>query len=47
MPFSPNEIALRDMLQHIDLAERFVSGFDQATFNEDARTVLHELSRLE
>jgi len=27
------------MLQHIDLAERFVSGFDQAKFNEDARTV--------
>jgi uncharacterized protein with HEPN domain len=30
---------LRDILHHIDLAERFVEGFDRDSFNGDLRTV--------
>ena len=44
--FKQNEIcskdpdtALRDILHHIDLAERFVDGIDRESFLDDARTV--------
>jgi uncharacterized protein with HEPN domain len=30
---------LRDILHHIDLAERFVEGFDRDSFKADLRTV--------
>ena len=30
---------LRDILHHIDLAERFVDGFDRDSFKADLRTV--------
>lgn len=39
MPSKSAETALRDMLYHIDLAGRFVAGFDYATFHDDERTV--------
>lgn len=31
--------ALRDMLYHVDLAVRFVEGFDAQTFQPDTRTI--------
>jgi uncharacterized protein with HEPN domain len=39
MPSKSAETALRDMLYHIDLAERFVAGLDYAAFHHDERTV--------
>ncbi len=39
MPSKSAETALRDMLYHIDLAERFVTGLDYAAFHDDERTV--------
>ena len=39
MPFSPADTAPRDILHHIDLANRFVAGFDKAAFHEDMRTI--------
>ena len=34
-----DEIALRDILYHIDLAIHFIDGFNYATFRDDIRTV--------
>lgn len=39
MRSDPTETALRDIHHHIELAERFVAGFDQEKFQDDARTV--------
>jgi uncharacterized protein with HEPN domain len=39
MPSKPDEIALRDILYHIDLALHFVVGLDYAAFRDDIRTV--------
>ena len=39
MPSKSPDTALRDILHHIDLAARFVEGFDYAAFRDDARTV--------
>jgi uncharacterized protein with HEPN domain len=39
MPSRSAETALRDILQHIQLAEQFVNGIDYVTFHEDLRTV--------
>src|SRR5712671_4980523 len=39
MPSKPSDTALRDILHHIELANHFVAGFDQAKFQGDARTV--------
>ena len=39
MPSKSGETALRDILYHIDLAGRFISGFDYAAFHDDERTV--------
>jgi uncharacterized protein with HEPN domain len=39
MPSDSVDIALRDILYHIDLTAHFVAGFDSATFCEDSRTV--------
>ena len=39
MPSDPVETALSDILHHIDLVDHFVAGFDQAKFNDDARTI--------
>lgn len=33
------DIALRDILHHIDLAEGFIKGFDRDSFKFDVRTV--------
>ena len=33
------DAALRDILHHIGLANRFLAGFDEATFGEDTRTI--------
>jgi len=39
MPSKYPDTALRDILHHIDLAERFVDGIDRESFLDDARTV--------
>ncbi len=39
MPSKAAELALRDILDHLNLAEHFVAGFDYVTFRDDARTV--------
>jgi uncharacterized protein with HEPN domain len=39
MPSRHPDTALRDILHHIDLAERFVDGIDRELFLNDARTV--------
>lgn len=39
MPSKHPDTALRDILHHIDLAERFVEGFDRNKFLGDIRTV--------
>jgi uncharacterized protein with HEPN domain len=39
MPSSHPDTALRDILHHIDLAERFVEGIDRESFLGDTRTV--------
>ncbi len=44
MPSKSAETALRDMLYHIDLAARFVLGFDYVTFHDVERTV-HAVTR--
>ncbi len=38
MPFDPTEPTLRDILRHIDYAERFIAGFDWPTFRNDHKT---------
>jgi uncharacterized protein with HEPN domain len=39
MPSKRPDTALRDILHHIDLAERFVDGIDRELFLDDARTI--------
>lgn len=39
MPSDRIDGALRDILHHIDLATRFVEGFDRETFKADIRSV--------
>lgn len=39
MPSKSPLTALRDILHHIELAEHFVTGFDDKAFLADARTV--------
>jgi uncharacterized protein with HEPN domain len=39
MPSKSPLAALRDILHHIELAERFVMGFDETAFLADERTV--------
>jgi uncharacterized protein with HEPN domain len=39
MPSKSPLTALRDILHHIELAEHFVTGFDDKAFIADARTV--------
>jgi uncharacterized protein with HEPN domain len=39
MPSKHPDTALRDILHHIDLAERFVDGIDRELFLDDARTI--------
>jgi uncharacterized protein with HEPN domain len=39
MPSRAGETALRDILHHIDLATKFVAGFDRNMFKDDLRTV--------
>ncbi len=39
MPSDSADIALRDILFHIDLAVHFVAGLDSPAFHEDLRTV--------
>jgi uncharacterized protein with HEPN domain len=39
MPSKSQLTALRDILHHIELAEHFVTGFDDKAFLADARTV--------
>jgi uncharacterized protein with HEPN domain len=39
MPSKPSDTALRDILHHIELANHFVEGLDQANFQDDARTI--------
>jgi uncharacterized protein with HEPN domain len=39
MPSKHPDTALRDILHHIDLAGRFVGGFDRELFLNDVRTV--------
>ena len=39
MPSKDPDTALRDVLHHIELANHFVEGFDQAMFLDDARTI--------
>ncbi len=39
MPSDPTDIALRDILHHVDLAVNFVAGFERAAFLNDTRTV--------
>lgn len=39
MPSKAADTALRDILHHIELAQRFVEGFSRATFIADTRTV--------
>jgi uncharacterized protein with HEPN domain len=39
MPSKAADTALRDILHHIDLAQRFVGGIDRTTFVSDTRTI--------
>ena len=39
MPSDHSDRILRDILHHIDLAERFAEGFDRDTFKADLRAV--------
>jgi uncharacterized protein with HEPN domain len=39
MPSSAEELSLRDILFHIDLATKFVAGFNRNTFKSDLRTL--------
>jgi uncharacterized protein with HEPN domain len=39
MPFDPVQIALRDILRHIDLAGQLIEGFDAGLFAGDLRTL--------
>jgi uncharacterized protein with HEPN domain len=39
MPSKPADAALRDILHHIDLAAKFSTGFDRASFKHDIKTV--------
>ena len=39
MPSKSVDIALRDVLHHIDLATNFSAGFDRASFTHDIKTV--------
>ena len=39
MHSEPTDVALRDILHHIDLATRFIEGFDRESFRSDIRTV--------
>jgi uncharacterized protein with HEPN domain len=39
MPSKPVDVALRDMLHHIDLAANFSAGLDRASFKHDIKTV--------
>ncbi|HXY59328.1 MAG TPA: HepT-like ribonuclease domain-containing protein [Methylocystis sp.] len=39
MPSKALELALRDILHHIDLAEHFAAGLDYASFRGDVRTL--------
>jgi uncharacterized protein with HEPN domain len=39
MPSERADGPLKDILHHIDLAERFVEGFDRDSFKADLRTV--------
>ena len=39
MRFNADDIALRDMQHHIDLATQFTQGMDEARFHDDVRTV--------
>src|SRR5262249_58129674 len=48
MPSDPVAVtALSDILHHIDLATRFVEGFERAAFLEDVRTVYAVIRCLE
>jgi uncharacterized protein with HEPN domain len=47
MPSRSPVIALRDILHHIELAERFLSGFDAQAFLADERTVYAVIRCLE
>jgi uncharacterized protein with HEPN domain len=38
MPSKPADAALRDILHHIDLAAKFSTGFDRASFKHDIKT---------
>jgi uncharacterized protein with HEPN domain len=39
MPSKSVDIALRDILHHIELAANFAAGFDPASFRNDMKTV--------
>lgn len=39
MPFDQTEVALHDILRHIELARSFTAGIDQREFLNDTRTV--------
>jgi uncharacterized protein with HEPN domain len=39
MPSRQADIALRDIVHHIDLAEAFIAGVDRDAFVADAKTV--------
>jgi uncharacterized protein with HEPN domain len=39
MPSKAADAALRDILHHIELAQRWSAGFDRASFANDGRTV--------
>jgi uncharacterized protein with HEPN domain len=41
------QVALQDILHHVDLASQFVEGFDKASFLSDTRTVYAVTRRLE
>jgi uncharacterized protein with HEPN domain len=47
MRSKPVETPLRDIFHHIDLAEKFVAGFDYTTFRDDVRTVFAVIRCLE
>lgn len=40
MPFEAEELALRDILRYLELAEQFTAGMDLPTFADDERTLL-------
>ena len=47
MPSKRVGTAIEDILEHIDLAERFVAGFDFSTFIKDTRTIYAAVRCLE